>query len=254
LSALGYGGGHGPGVLARGAGAIVGGAPDPTRTAVALVADDAQAVACSGVLVAPDVVVTAAHCLVGIAADWRVSFSETPLSDPSSFRAVREIDADPAYDATTLAHDVGVLLLAKPAPVAPDPWLASDPGGVYQVGTSFVASGFGLTSPSDQGALERRSVAIGIDAVDASTFTHDQTDGLGGCTGDSGGPALADVRGVETVIGVFRYSDQSCSSYSNWTRTDAESSFLLQYAPEPRGDALGAMSLAALLLLAWRRA
>jgi hypothetical protein len=233
--------------------AIFGGAPDTSRTAVGFVYDTQTDSYCSGVLIAPTVLLTAAHCLPPgrNALDFLVSFDSTPLT-AGSFAGVSEIHANPAFDSIDPDHDLGVVVLGAAAVPTPLRWLASDPGGVYATGRTIVASGYGLTSiGGDEGT--RRSVSIDIDETFPLSFKHDQTDGHGPCAGDSGGPAIATIGGIETVIGVWIYADQNCASSSVFQRTDSEASFIGQFAPEPGGTASVLCALAALFLSARRR-
>ena len=231
------------------AGAIVGGVVDSTHTAVAAVFDNSVSALCSGVLIAPTVVLTAAGCLSGdpTAANWLVGVDTNALSGGATFLAVSDLHVHPSFNPGPLDHNVGVLILGAPAPVAPMPWLDSDPGGVYTVGAGFLAAGYGGTS-SLGGEGTRRSVGLDITEFTAGTFTHTGTSAAQACSGDSGGPAIEPLGAglVETVVGTVSYGDQSCASFSVFDRTDAESSFIAQFAPEPGAWASAVAALASL--------
>ena len=234
--------------------AIFGGTMDAVHTAVAYVLDGTQQMVCSGVLLAPTVVLTAGHCLVAdpTPGDYLVSFATTP--GPGDFVSVSAVHVHPDYaESPAIVHDVGVLILTDPAAETPLRWLDADPGGVYQIGTMVDAVGYGVTALIS-GDGTRRSVSIDLDQVDSATFWHTQTDGKGPCVGDAGGPAIALVASRPTVIGTASYGDQSCAAASVFQRTDAESSFIAAFAPEPAGQVLACAALGALAALARRRA
>src|SRR5438094_8382218 len=127
--------------------AIPSGAPDPGDPAVAAILDAAGAVACSGTLIAPHVVLTAAHCGIdaGTFDQFRVSFGAA--ASPSGALALTDAHPHPSFDPSTFAHDLTLLALERPAPVAP---LAIDSRAVDAsfVGAGFAAVGFGTTGPN----------------------------------------------------------------------------------------------------------
>ncbi len=54
------------------------------------------------------------------------------------------------------------------------------------------------------------------------------------CVGDSGGPALVTLGGVETIVGVDSYTDTSgCTEPAHYRRPDLYTAFLDLYAPPP---------------------
>lgn len=107
------------------------------------------AVMCSAVLVAPQVALTAAHCVALVEADaadegwqldWWISFAGDvrsvegpdpalpPLTVAVEATAVHPgfaAEGPPRSDRLTAAYDIAVLLLAEPAPVAPVPLMTA---------------------------------------------------------------------------------------------------------------------------------
>ena len=50
------------------------------------------------------------------------------------------------------------------------------------------------------------------------------------CSGDSGGPAIESINGVDTVVGTTSYGDQNCTQLGVDMRVDANRAFISQYA------------------------
>jgi secreted trypsin-like serine protease len=193
------------------AAAMVGGAAAPpdsiARTLVLIVGSRGNF--CTGAALAPDLVLTAAHCVLP-GADYKIV--EYERGQPQ-LRDVTRVTAHPNFKLQTLlAHrataDVALLKLAAPlanvalAPLGPTPAVAP--------GDSFLVAGLGLAVRGDgkSGGTARAAslVATGrpgnlqIRLVDAATLG--EKEGLGACTGDSGAPVFANG----AIIGVVSWS------------------------------------------------
>jgi len=245
-------------LLAGRAEAIVGGTlvPGSEADAVVVVSYDNGTGVCSGTLIAPSVVLTAGSCLPDPNASlYLVLGGADPFSTALFSIAASAVHRHPAYDDQTLAHDVGVIELASPAPVTPLPWLATDLG-VYEPGLSATFLGFGVTNAAtQQGFGLRRGGVAPITEKNTDSFAIDASLGQSPCGGDSGGPALpADSVLTDIVIGVASYGDQDCAQYAVFTRTDTNADFLSLYAPEPSTPAEAGAAAMALVLLGGRSA
>ncbi len=214
--------------------AVVGGVLEPGYPAVGAIVpvsplcgepDEASPVTCTGTLVAPRVVLTAAHCVESpdVSQVLSVVFaSETARALPTERVRVVEGRLHPAYPAWNAGeNDIGVLLLAEDAPVAPVPLVGSAlPADV--VGRLTRVVGFGL---DDQGRMgNRRSGTARVTAVEAGAFSIAVAPGMS-CGGDSGGPSFLEVDGTERVVGVTSYGDPSCTRGTNM-RVDVHAAFV----------------------------
>jgi secreted trypsin-like serine protease len=196
------------------AAAMVGGAgaaPDSIARSVVLIVGS-RGNSCSGVALTPDIVLTAAHCVLP-GADYKIV--EFDSARQPHLRDVTRIIAHPKFDLKTmLAHrataDVALLKLAAPLNVEPaelGPALSVAPGDAFTV----VGYGVSVRGDGKSGGTIRAAslVATGrpgnlqIRLLDAAT--NNDKPGLGACTGDSGAPVFA-VNGAPAVIGLVSWS------------------------------------------------
>ena len=196
---------------------------------------------CSGTLVAPDIVLAAAHCVdeletrspPGAPAELE-AWMGTGATDPALERvAVLRSCRAPAYDPVTHTHDVALFALASPA--SPAPAAIADALPATFVGTTVVLVGYGPVPPESGESLRRFGTAT-VSAMDELSFTASAAPAQG-CIGDSGGPAMLDGR----VAGVIAGGPADCSSYTRLRRVDVERELLDRIAaddpcPVPQSD------------------
>ena len=169
---------------------------------------------CTGVAIARDLVLTAAHC-VSPGADYKLVAFDPPR--PPELKDIATIARHPEFDVNAvLRHRVtaDVALLKLPAPFANTSAALAPPGSAVAVGERFVVVGYGLATPGDGksgGTLRAATlVATGqpgtlqIRLVDPAT--KGERAGLGACTGDSGAPVFREAAGKLAVIGVVSWS------------------------------------------------
>lgn len=212
---------------------IVGGAPTSDFPAAGAITRYGSP-HCTGTLIEPRKVLTAAHCLEGVSAGQLKFVIGASLSTAQAAIAVTSITPHPYYDAQKLNNDIGFMTLAQDAPVAPMKVLPKMDGS--WVGRDLVYVGYGLTSGNGGGSGVKRSVTMPISSVSATKFVY-QTPGKNTCNGDSGGPAFAKVGSEWFVAGVTSYGDAFCNQYGVDTRADVFAAFLaVKPATPPAGN------------------
>ena len=204
---------------------IVGGQPEAGYAAVGALVSDGEAF-CTGTLIEPRVVVTAAHCLDGARADqvsYFVGADATQLGSGTLLRASRLVQ-HPEWRGGDDDPDIGVVVLAQAAQVEP---VALNTAALRNdvVGRSPLFVGYGITRGNRDDAGVKRSVRIRVDQIMAGAFSYSQP-GKNTCNGDSGGPALLEMDGVTKLIGVTSYGDEDCTEYGVDARVDVHAAFI----------------------------
>jgi hypothetical protein len=174
---------------------------------------------CSGTLVSPRVVVTAAHCMTQASA--RVFFGAAPELG-GEFVDVQDVQRPSTFDPSFNASDIAVLRLTWPAPTRARPWpLWSAPFDPTLVGRPVRVIGFGSTDASSpSGIARKRAGASRLSSFSDTDFTV-APDPAQPCMGDSGGPEFVVADGVEQLAGVTSEGDPQCSQFARATRVDA---------------------------------
>ncbi len=188
---------------------IVGGEAGGPSFAVAL--SDGAMRFCSGALVGPRTVVTAAHC-VDPAVPVRVGTA-------TSRRAVRH----PRW-AGGSAFDLALLELDTPLGIAPVPLASSVPDAPVTL------SGFGTQA--------LRSVEARVLASSALTLTV-STDGGAPCGGDSGGPAVMQGDGGEVLVALISSGAIGCDAETTLVRLDGSALWVRSTMAQWEGASCG---------------
>jgi secreted trypsin-like serine protease len=221
---------------------IIGGTPTTDRPNVvalyAHVPDAGTGALCTAEVVSPTVVLSAAHCVhpdeVGATADFYV-FTGSDLTNPATrgdVLQVSEVHWDPAWSKDNLqaGHDFSVVLLAQPTSIAPMAINRAPLDSSLQ-GSPVTIIGYGLNNAFQQtGAGVKRTASVSLAGWD-DQFVQTGNFTTGICNGDSGGPVIAALNGVDTIIGVNSFGFLFCAGQSNSTRPDTNLDFISQYVP-----------------------
>jgi secreted trypsin-like serine protease len=194
--------------------AMVGGAPpasDAVARRVALIVGS-RGNFCSGVALARDLVLTAAHCVTP-GADYKLVEHDAKLQPV--LRDVAKIGRHPQFDLKALlghraTADVALLKLAQPADLAPAVLTQSQEP--VAVGDRFLVAGYGVPVRGDGSTGgEVRAATLSVTGQPGGLQIRlldpgaGSKGGLGACTGDSGAPVFATSEPL-TVIGLVSWS------------------------------------------------
>lgn len=234
---------------------IINGTPDTSVAHMAVVALYCPNWTCSGTLIAPRVVMTAAHCVEGVEAGAFLVLFGNNVSGAIT-RTVSETWVHPGYRPVNAEdppdNDLAMLLLSDSPPPGVEP-IAHLPNSLRissaDIGHPLEFVGFGLTETGKSG--EKMTVTNdlgyvctqpggclvgGVYRAAENTICQDQDPG-GPCSGDSGGPAFI-VRGAsEYVAGVTSYGVQDCHYFGCSTKVDENQALIDEFARGRPGSA-----------------
>lgn len=171
---------------------------------------------CTGTLVSPFVVVTAAHCVADLDHNYDAMIAVGPDAlQPQAALAMASFQTHPNYDrhADTAIYDVAVVVLAEAATsevadLIPIPF-SRTPMDASMIGKKVQNAGFGMSDQSYDNS-DRWWVAEPVYEVLEGDFAVDGEGEHGICFGDSGGPSLYDDGTGLRLLGVVSYGEGSC--------------------------------------------
>lgn len=197
--------------------AIVDGQPDTAFPAVVAIVSRppacgaAEEVRCSGVLIAPRVVLTAAHCLEDRRPDeLEIALGPDVRSPDVRFEAVDRGLIHPGYrpGQPVAGHDLALLRLRRPLTITPLAVVDATPAELV-VGASVDLVAYGAPADRTDGGARLRASAT-LTEVTATELTT----GAGGvpCGADSGGAVVLTTADGPRLVGAIKASGAGCTA------------------------------------------
>lgn len=201
---------------------------------------------CTGSIVAPDMVVTAAHCVqtnpenirvvFALAADKKHSVDQSHIMKIEGYLAHPQYRGD-NYQGSDMA-DIAVIRLSEKLPEGYRPARILPKTIPLRSGEETIVAGYGITNAATaQGAGQLRKVtAIIHGPVSSTEVAIDETNNKGSCSGDSGGPAFIQ-RGKELLLwGVISRGDRNCKIVGIYTRISAYDKWIRKAITQLRSE------------------
>ncbi|MEC9397960.1 MAG: trypsin-like serine protease [Myxococcota bacterium] len=194
---------------------------------------------CTATLIAPDMALTAAHCVSGLASfEMGFRLGANP-SSPTIDRAVARVHKHPSYIDFNPAqpwtfqngHDLAILELDQEiTSVRPANVYLGDPSALLNAPARLV--GYGASDvtvvagkPYPVGGGIRRASTVRFDTLTAQALRY-TFGGMGACNGDSGGPAFIEIDGDWVQVGVTSWGDETCERYGFYQRLDLHADWI----------------------------
>jgi len=225
------------------------------KTVVALVSVSNQGEAlCTASLVAPDLAVTAAHCVtnpghVPVTGLGLIFNTDVKKADASSIRRIDHALVPAEWRAGGTASrntfDVALVHFAGGLPTGYQPSDLLPRDQSFSVGEKVELAGYGITNArtnAGAGRLRKTTVAVLNPQFSATEVSFDQSQGGGACHGDSGGPAFIVKKSHPYLFGITSRGTGNCDQDVIYTKIASYWDWFHQAASLLRGKNPGIRS------------
>lgn len=190
-------------------------------------AEDRASFICTGTLIEPKIVLTAAHCVLSTGL-YFVQYGADQLYDDLNLLPVSATWRNPRYSASQMVNDTGLLLLESEIPGAQTTRLPSSAEIKKILGTKgvkFEIVGWGKDQ-NDEPATYLRKASVDDQTSFMKKYKGWRNDVwlavgkwnskekvfAGSCNGDSGGPLFATVGSKKIIAGITSWGAEDCET------------------------------------------
>ena len=245
---------------------IIGGsqvsATDPIARSTVVVYDMKQGALCTGTVLSSQLVLTAGHCVIGSTAGslvvvFTTNFDTAKSSDArpvtgakvtaNYINLIKKLNSDPTlnFDSIKDQGDVAVIRFSGGLPAGYQPMPVVSNVSDLANGQATILAGYGLAdgvAKTGDGLLRQVQVVLKDVKFAKTEVLFDQRGHKGACHGDSGGPALALIKGQLRVYGVtsrgLNDPKNDCSHDAVYTSVPAQLPFINSAAQALTGKTL----------------
>ena len=182
---------------------------------------------CTGTAIKPDVVLTAAHCVLNVGF-YYVKFGADQLGEETDLIRVSATWKNPKYSASQGVNDIGLLRLESALPsnaVTNLPTSKQILSVQANKKTKYEIVGWGINQNSEEATYIRKAAVDDQSSymkkfkgwrndvwLAVGKYNSKEKVFAGSCNGDSGGPLFATLNGNRTLVGVTSWGAEDCET------------------------------------------